>query len=110
MCQRECGEAIGIWRELATANPEAFQSLLATFLNNQSRSLADLGRNEEALVAAQEALTIHRALAAVRPDEFRSELVVSLRHVGHLLETLGSKAESTAVLAEADELADNTLS
>ena len=72
-------EAVGIYRELAAARPDAFRPDLATSLNNLSVRLADLGRREEALAAIQEAVTIRRELAARWPDAYRHELEQSLQ-------------------------------
>jgi hypothetical protein len=55
-------EAVVLYRELAAANPMAFQSELATALNNLSSQLGNLGRQEEATRAAEEAEQIIRGL------------------------------------------------
>jgi len=79
-----CRDA-GVYRELATARPEAFRPALAWSLSNLAWSLGDLGRREDALAASEEAVTIHREPAKARPDTFRSNLEQSLR-VGVWLE------------------------
>jgi len=61
-------EATGIYRQLATARPDAFLPNLAASLNNQADCLARLGRREEAFAASEEAITIRRQFAAARPD------------------------------------------
>jgi tetratricopeptide (TPR) repeat protein len=71
-------EAVGTYRELAAARPDAFRPDLADSLNNLSASLADLGRREDALAAIQEATDIRQELAARWPDVYHHELGQSL--------------------------------
>ena len=78
------GEAVGIYRELAAARPDAFRPDLAGSLNNLAIWLAGLGRPEEALAAIQEAVTIRRELAARWPDRYQHELEQSLRVIAWL--------------------------
>ena len=66
-------EAVGLYRELAAARPDAFRPDLAMSLNNLADSLSELGRREAALAAAEEAVGLYRELAAARPDAFRPE-------------------------------------
>ena len=61
-------EAVAIYRQLATARPDAFLPDLASSLNNRSTMLSDLGRSEDALTVIDEAVAILRQLAAARPD------------------------------------------
>ena len=49
-------EAVGVYRELAGARPDAFLPDLAMSLNNQSGRLSELGRREDALTAIDEAV------------------------------------------------------
>ena len=56
LCRREAAlgsadEAVGLYRELAAARPDAFTPDLAISLNNMANRLSDLGRREEALAA-----------------------------------------------------------
>jgi tetratricopeptide (TPR) repeat protein len=57
-------EAVGIYRALAAARPDAFRPDLASSLNNLAADLGALGRRDEALNAIQEAVTIRRKLAS----------------------------------------------
>ena len=72
-------EAVDIYRELASARPDAFRPDLAMSLSNLAAALAGLGRWKEALPAIQEAITIRRELATRWPDAYRHELEQSLR-------------------------------
>jgi hypothetical protein len=49
-------------RQRALTEPDAYVPDLATALNNLSTRLADLGRREDALAAAEEAVSIRRQL------------------------------------------------
>ncbi|MBI2888093.1 MAG: tetratricopeptide repeat protein, partial [Chloroflexi bacterium] len=49
-------EAVGLYRELAARQPEAFRPDLAMSLNTLANRLSELGRREEALAPAQEAV------------------------------------------------------
>ena len=71
-------EATALYRELATARPDAFGPDLAMSLNNLSLRLADLGRREDALAAIEEATGLYRELAAKLPDVYRQDLDQSL--------------------------------
>jgi tetratricopeptide (TPR) repeat protein len=85
-------EAVGIYRELAKAHPDAFRPDLAGALNNQSNRLGDLardahrrrlmpvwlGRLQEALDAIDEAVDIYRELAKADPDAFLPGLAGAL--------------------------------
>ena len=48
-------EAVELYRELATRNPDAFQPGLATSLSNLGMMLSDLGQRDAALAAIREA-------------------------------------------------------
>ena len=75
-------EAVGIYRELAAGNADAFRPDLASSLNNLATMLSALGRREDALVPAEEAVAIHRELAAGNPEAFRPDLAMSLGMLG----------------------------
>ena len=51
-------EAVGVYRQLAAARPDAFLPNLAMSLNNQSGRLSELGRREDALTVIDEALRL----------------------------------------------------
>ena len=47
-------------------------------LSNQSASLADLGRCEDALAGVDEAVGIYRELAQTHPDTYLADLATAL--------------------------------
>ena len=71
------GEAVGLYRELAAARPEAFNADLAMTLNYLSVDLDNLGRPGEALVAVEEAVVLYRVLAAAHPEAFNPGLAIT---------------------------------
>jgi hypothetical protein len=79
---------------------------LATFLNNQSSRLSELGRREEALAVIEEAVTIRRQLADARPHVFSAPLMTSLRLLAAILDSLARDSEAAQARAEADRLID----
>ena len=74
-------EAVGIYRELARAHPDAFRPGLAGSLNNLSDALAYPDRPEDGLAAIEEAVGIYRELARAHPDAFRPGLAGSLNNL-----------------------------
>ena len=98
------GEAVGLYRELASQRPEAFLPDLAGSLTNLGIMLLDLGRREEALEVAGEAVRIHRQLAGERPDAFLPDLARSLNNLGNMLSELGRREEALEATDEAVEL------
>ncbi|MGB2985621.1 MAG: tetratricopeptide repeat protein, partial [Phycisphaerae bacterium] len=76
-----CNEAVGHYRKLAEARPDAFLPDLAMSLNNLSNRLSNLGRREEALEACNEAVGHYRKLAEARPDAFLPDLARSLNNL-----------------------------
>jgi len=94
-------EAVGTYRELAAASPDAFRPDLAASLTNLAAVLAGLGRREEALAAIQEAITIRRELAAARPDAFAPDLALSLNTLANRLGDVGRQEEALAAIQEA---------
>ncbi|MET9593160.1 hypothetical protein ABZY45_19795, partial [Streptomyces sp. NPDC006516] len=63
-------EAVGHYRTLAEATPDAYLPDLATSLNNLSIRLGEVGRRADGLVAVEEAVAIRRTLAEANPDLF----------------------------------------
>ena len=97
-------EAVGLYRALAAARPDAFLPDLAMSLNNLANRLNDLGRREEALSAAEEAVRFRRALATTGPDAFGIELARSLWVLGDLYGNTAAPDPAIASLAEAVQI------
>jgi tetratricopeptide (TPR) repeat protein len=66
-----------------------------------SNHLANLGRREEALAAAQEAAQLRRVLAASRPDAFMPDLAMSLNNLANRLANLGRHDDALVTAQEA---------
>jgi tetratricopeptide (TPR) repeat protein len=77
------------------------EDILADALNRLASSLANQGKREEALAAAQEATTLRRPLAKQNPDAFLPDLASSLNNLGNMLSALGKREEALAAAQEA---------
>ncbi|KOV13450.1 hypothetical protein ADK60_29785, partial [Streptomyces sp. XY431] len=60
-------EAVGHYRALADATPDAYLPHLASALNSVSIRLGEEGRRAEGLAAVEESVAIRRALAETNP-------------------------------------------
>ena len=85
---------------VADGQPDA-ASRLAMSLNNLANRLADLGRWEEGLAAAEEATGIYREVSQGRPDAYRSDLATSLTTLAARLGNLGRPEEALPAAEEA---------
>ncbi len=85
---------------MAQATPQAFLPDLAASLTSLGLRLADVGRREEALAAAQEATALYRELAQVNPQAFLPDLAGSLGMYGFVLLDLGRAQEAQEAFAE----------
>jgi tetratricopeptide (TPR) repeat protein len=97
-------EAVDLYRELATQQPDAFRPYLAMSLNNLANMLSDLGQCEAALRVAQESVDIRRELAAHRADAVRPDLAISLNNLAKMLSGLGQRATALQAAQEAANL------
>jgi tetratricopeptide (TPR) repeat protein len=95
---------VDLFRQLATARPEAFHFDRASSLTNLAKMLSDLGRREEALRAAQEAADLYRRLATARPEAFLPNLAVSLNNLAKRLSDLGLREQALSAAQEAVDL------
>ncbi|MGH3673535.1 MAG: tetratricopeptide repeat protein, partial [Pseudonocardiaceae bacterium] len=99
-----CGEAIDIFRLLASVNPAAFERDLALSLTNIGVVLAHLGRWEEALAANAEAVEAGFRLAASGATTDLSGLAHALSSLGDRLSELGRWEEALTATTEAVEI------
>ena len=94
-------EAVGLYRELAAARPEAFNSDLARSLMNLSSCLVGVGETKRALIVTEIALKLHRTLAAACPEAFNADLVACFVDLSDCLHRLGEPEIALAALEEA---------
>ena len=94
-------EAVGLYRGLAAARPDAFRPDLASSLNNLSNQQSNLGQREQALASIEEAVRLYRDLAAARPDAFRPDLASSLNNLSNQQSNLGQREQALASIEEA---------
>jgi hypothetical protein len=87
-------EAVELNRQLVAANPAAFLPDLAGSLHNLVIRLAEAGRGEEALAAA-EAIEVRRGMAKANPA-YLPELARSLQYLGMRLADVGRWGEGLA--------------
>jgi tetratricopeptide (TPR) repeat protein len=97
-------EAVGLYRELAANNRDAFLPDLATALNNLGNRFSALGRRDEALTATEEAVRLYRELAAKNRDAFLPDLASALNNLGCTFSELGRRDEALAAGEEAVRL------
>jgi tetratricopeptide (TPR) repeat protein len=88
-------------RALAAANPTAYEPSLATWLNNLSVRLAEVGRREEGLAAIEEAVDVYRRLAAANPAAYEPGLASSLNNLAVDLGEVGRREEGLTAIEEA---------
>ncbi|MEN6426363.1 MAG: tetratricopeptide repeat protein [Phycisphaerales bacterium] len=87
-CLREAsqayGEALAIYRQLATENPDVYLSLVAGVLTNLGILYNKQNQREEARQAYDEALTKQRQLAERRPEIYLPDVALTLNNLGVL--------------------------
>ncbi|MDR3193980.1 MAG: tetratricopeptide repeat protein, partial [Tannerella sp.] len=66
-----CTEALEIYRELATANPDAYRPYVANTLNTLANLHSNINQYEQAERKYGEALKIYRELTTANPDAYR---------------------------------------
>jgi hypothetical protein len=87
--------------DLHQSTPFAVLPDLASSLHNLALRLFGLGRNDEALAAAQEAVGIRRQLAQAQPDAMLPRLAASLGAMSDVLVALSRPAEAAQAANEA---------
>ena len=93
-------EAVTIYRRLAQASPGAYETYLATSINNLASVLSATGDRAGALDAAREAVAIRRRLAQASPAAYEPDLAGS---INNLANTLGATGNTTGALDAARE-------
>ncbi len=96
-------EALAIRRRLAAHNPEAYESDVATTLNNFAILHSNLQQYAQAEEEYKEALAIYRRLAAHNPEAYESDVAMTLNNLANLHSDLQqyvqAKEEYTEALA-----------
>ncbi|MFJ4953293.1 tetratricopeptide repeat protein, partial [Streptomyces sp. NPDC088760] len=88
-------------QQLAAGNPAAYGRALAASLSNLGVRLAEVGRQVEALTAAEEAVKIYRRLAEGNPAAYEPDLAASLSNLGIELAEVGRRSEALTAAEEA---------
>jgi tetratricopeptide (TPR) repeat protein len=94
-------EATRLSRQLARANPAAFEPNLAVTLNNFGIRLWSLGHHMPALAVSEEAVALSRRQAATNRAAFEHNLAEALNNLGIRLWNLGRHDDGLAVATEA---------
>ncbi|MEV4296031.1 tetratricopeptide repeat protein, partial [Microbispora rosea] len=87
--QQAADEALGIYRELAARDPDAYLPGLASTLNNLAIQVAESGRLDEGHQLAREALALHQTLAERDPDAYLPDLGRTLDNLAYVYVSAG---------------------
>jgi TIR domain/Tetratricopeptide repeat len=96
--------AVEIRRQLADANPAAYEPDLAASLNNLSARFSENKRGNDAFQAAEHAVKVFRHLAAANPDAYEPNLARSLNNLSLSLGELGQTERALGAVQESTEL------
>jgi|GEM_PF-2661533 len=99
--EREYGEALSIYRELAKKVPEKYLSYVANTLNNLANLHEDQNRYGEGEREYGEALSIYRELAEKVPEKYVSDVAMTLNNLGLLHWNRNHYAEAEREYVEA---------
>jgi tetratricopeptide (TPR) repeat protein len=94
-------EAVAIYRELASTDPDHYRPDLARSLDHLGIGFKELGRPADALPATEEAVAIFRELASADPGLYRPNLARSLENLGIRYSELGRPADAVLATEEA---------
>jgi tetratricopeptide (TPR) repeat protein len=99
------GEAVVIYRVLASRDP-AYMKDLAIALNNHSNRLAENGHLNDSLDAVNEAIGVYRHLGEGSPASITRNLVSSLSNLSNRLAVVGEHDAALSAASEAARIAD----
>ena len=97
-------EANKLARQLAKANPAAYEPDLAMSINNLANILSQTGDRAGALVAGREAVEIRRRLAKANPAAYEQNLAMSINNLANRLSETGERAGALVAGREAVEI------
>jgi len=94
-------EALGTYRKLAQANPQAYLPYVATVLNNLAVLYSDTQRLNDSEQAYQEALGTYRKLAQANSQAYLPYVAMTLNHLGNLYSDMQRLSDSEQAYREA---------
>jgi tetratricopeptide (TPR) repeat protein len=94
-------EALGMYRKLAQANPQAHLPYVALTLNNLAVLYSDTQRLSDSEQAYQEALGMYRKLAQANPQAYLPYVAMTLNHLGNLYSDTQHLSDSEQAYQEA---------
>ena len=97
--EKECGEALELYRQLAKNNPDAYQGHVAIALDTLANAHRDTNMYEEAVLEFEEALQIFRSLIKTNRNAFLPNLSETLYNMA-LLQQKQDKRECAEVYAQ----------
>ncbi|WP_189830229.1 protein kinase family protein [Streptomyces zaomyceticus] len=97
-------EAVNVYREVGSWDPETHNPGLAMSLNNLSVKLREAGRRDESLAAASEAETLFRSLQVEDAPWLERGHAMTLNNLSNVLAELGRHEEALAAIEVAVEL------
>ena len=92
---------VGLLREAAEADRDAYLPDLAMSVNNLAVRLGEAGRRAEGLAAAQEAVDLRRELVELNRDAYLPDLATSVNNLANRLGESGRRVEAAALAREA---------
>ena len=92
---------VGLLREAAEADRDAYLPDLATSVNNLAIRLGEAGRRAEGLAAAQEAVDLRRELVELNRDAYLPDLAASVNNLAADLGEAGRREQALALAREA---------
>lgn len=93
-----------LMRQMAAKEPARYRPKLAAALHDLAVRLDQLGRPQDALLAADEAVDIYEELAETRPGTYQRAFALALNNLGVGLAGTGDHASALAVEQEAVDL------
>ena len=94
-------EASNFARQLAKANPTAYEPDLAGSINNLANCLSETGDRAGALLPAREATEIYTRLAKANPAAYVPDLAMSINNLASFLSHVGDRSGAMASCKEA---------
>ncbi|MEV7864343.1 hypothetical protein AB0O86_37825 [Streptomyces hirsutus] len=94
-------QAVGIFEDLAAADPGTYEADVGRSLTNYANHLSGLGRDDEALAAQQRVVATFRRLAESDPEEYGLDVATALANHALQLESAGRWEEAYRASQEA---------